>query len=269
VWSDEFPGSTIDGTKWEHEVNCWGGGNGEQQCYVADAKNSFVTDGALHLVALNDNPSGAIGGPGNDPKVVTLPHSSARLRTKHLGDWTYGRFEANAKLPSGKGLWPAFWMLPTEEVYGGWASSGEIDIMEAVNLTPGANRVYGTIHYGAAWPGNVNTGAFYDPPTNVWDTFHTYAVEWEEGEIRWFVDDHHYATQVRWNTTASTFPAPFNQLFHLLLNVAVGGAWPGSPDAKTTFPQEMVVDWVRVYQCAADPATGHGCGTTDPAVKPL
>jgi len=269
VWSDEFDGSAIDPKKWEHEVNCWGGGNGEQQCYVADAKNSFVAGGALHLVALKDAPSGVIGGPGNDNTPVTRPYSSARLRTKHLADWKYGRMEAYAKLPWGQGLWPAFWMLPTDEIYGGWAASGEIDIMETVNLMPGANHVVGTLHYGASWPGNVHTGTSYDPPTNTWESFHLYAVEWEEGEMRWFVDGHQYARQNKWNTKSVAFPAPFDQLFHLLLNVAVGGAWPGPPNAQTNFPQEMGVDYVRVYQCAADPVKGHGCGTSDPGVAPL
>lgn len=124
VWSDEFDGTEIDSSKWEHEVNCWGGGNAEQQCYVADPKNSFVIDGKLHIVALEDNPSGAIGGPGDDATVVNLPYSSARLRTINKGDFKYGRIEAKLQLPSGQGLWPAFWMLPTDSVYGGWAAFG-------------------------------------------------------------------------------------------------------------------------------------------------
>ena len=269
VWSDEFDGPSIDPNKWEHEVNCWGGGNGEDQCYVADEKNSFITDGELHIVALADHPSGAVAGPDNDPAIVTLGHSSARLRTLTHGDWKYGRIEALAKLPHGQGLWPAIWMLPSDSVYGGWAASGEIDIMEAINLGPGANQVHGTLHYGGAWPNNTNSGTSFEPATNAWESYHLYAVEWEEGTIRWFVDDTHYATQNQWYSDAGTFPAPFDERFHLLLNVAVGGAWPGPPDASTTFPQEMVVDYVRVYSCDLDPATGHGCGTTDPSIVPL
>lgn len=253
VWSDEFDGSAIDASRWEHEVNCWGGGNNEDQCYVADAKNSFVEAGALHIVALHDYPSGAVGGPGNDPAIVTKGHSSARLRTLNRGDFTYGRIEARLRLPYGQGLWPAFWMLPTDSVYGGWAASGEIDVMEAVNLAPGANLVYGTLHYGGAWPGNVHSGTSTSPATNAWEDFHVYAIEWEEGEIRWFVDATHFATQNEWSSSAAAYPAPFNERFHLLLNVAVGGAWPGPPDASTTFPQEMIVDYVRVYACGDDP----------------
>jgi beta-glucanase (GH16 family) len=267
VWADEFDGTAIDTSKWEHEVDCWGGGNGEDQCYVADAKNSFVEGGFLHLVALDDRPSGRVS--ATDASIVTKGHSSARLRTLGRGDWKYGRIEARARLPYGQGLWPAFWMLPTARVYGGWAASGEIDIMEAVNLRPGANLVHGTLHYGGAWPANVNSGTSHEPSSNAWEEFHVYAVEWEEGEIRWFVDETHYATQTAWRTTAAPFPAPFDEAFHVMLNVAVGGQWPGPPDGTTTFPQEMTVDYVRVYSCAADPVQGHGCGTSDPSVNPL
>ncbi len=262
VWSDEFDGVALDTTKWQHEVNCWGGGNNEQQCYVADAKNAFVENGELHLVALADSPTGAVGGPDGSTEVVTLPYSSARLNTSGLASFRYGRFEARLKLPEGQGLWPAFWMLPTDSVYGGWARSGEIDIMEAVNSFPSNNLVYGTLHYGGSWPDNVHTGTEYDPPSYVADTFFTYAVEWEEGEIRWFVDEVLYATQTEWHSDGSDFPAPFDQDFHLLLNVAVGGEWPGPPDQSTTFPQEMVVDFVRVYRCSHDPETGKPCGST-------
>lgn len=269
VWADEFDGTAIDGSKWEHEVNCWGGGNGEDQCYVNAAKNSFVGGGALHIVALADSPSGAVGGPGNDPTIVTKGHSSARLRTLHRGDFKYGRIEARIQLPYGQGLWPAFWMLPTDSVYGGWAASGEIDIMEAVNLAPGANLVHGTLHYGGAWPANVHTGDSYGPAQNVWEGSHVYAVEWEEGEVRWFFDETHFETQSDWYSTAAAYPAPFDEQFHIILNVAVGGAWPGPPDGTTSFPQEMVVDYVRVYECELDPVTGHGCGSSDPGVQPL
>ena len=260
VWSDEFDGTAIDGSKWQHEVNCWGGGNNEQQCYVSDAKNSFVQGGALHLVALADSPMGAIGGPDNNASVVTRPYSSARLNTRNRGDFKYGRIEARITLPYGQGLWPAFWMLPTDNVYGGWAASGEIDIMEAVNLGPNENRIYGTLHYGGSWPNNVHTGMETTPSSSPWQNAHVYAVQWQEGEIRWYVDGELYETQTAWNTSAAAFPAPFDQRFHILLNVAVGGAWPGSANNTTTFPQEMVVDYVRVYECTANPNTGIGCG---------
>ena len=259
VWADEFDGDAIDAAKWEHEVDCWGGGNNEDQCYVTDAKNSFLADGMLHIVAIKDNPSGPEGGGSGNDGIVSKGHSSARLRTKNKGNFKYGRIEASLQLPFGQGLWPAFWMLPTDEVYGGWAASGEIDIMEAVNLDP-ATEVYGTLHYGGAWPDNTSSGDSTTPSSNAWENFHEYAVEWEEGEVRWFVDDELYQTQTDWFSAAADFPAPFNERFHIILNVAVGGSWPGPPDGTTTFPQELLVDYVRVFECAADPETGHGCG---------
>ena len=251
VWADEFDGPAIDSANWTHEVNCWGGGNNEQQCYVDDAKNSFIQDGMLHIVALADNPTGSEG--------ESMPHSSARLVSRDKADFKYGRFEARIKLPVGQGLWPAFWMLPSDDQYGGWAASGEIDIMEAVNLSPSANLVHGTLHYGGSWPMNTYTGEAYEPPAYAGATFYKYAVEWEEGAIHWFVDDVHYSTQTEWYTLNSDFPAPFDQKFFLILNVAVGGNWPGSPNAATSFPQEMVVDYVRAYECSQDTATGQGC----------
>jgi beta-glucanase (GH16 family) len=269
VWSEEFSGEQIDRARWNLEENCWGGGNNEQECYVADAKNAFLADGFLHVVALDDSPTGVVGGPNDDRTLIRKPYSSARLNTMGLEAWKYGRIEVSAQLPSGQGLWPALWMLPTDYVYGTWARSGEIDIMEAVNLGPGNNVVFGTLHYGGAWPDNVNSGAHTEPSTNAWERFHRYAIEWEEGELRWFVDDVQYATQQVWYSDGHPYPAPFDQRFHLVLNLAVGGTWPGPVGPQTTFPQTLLVDYVRVYQCSADPVRGRGCGTSDPATVPL
>ena len=141
--------------------------------------------------------------------------------------------------------------------------------MEAVNTSPSNNLVYGTLHYGDSWPGNTHTGDSTDPPAYVAENFFTYAVEWEEGEIRWYVDDVHFETQNDWYSNGNAFPAPFDKDFHLLLNVAVGGQWPGDPDGTATFPQEMVVDYVRVFECSLDTTTGKGCGVKDPAIVPL
>ena len=233
VWSDEFNGPNIDTSKWSHEVNGDGGGNNELQYYTARTNNSFIENGHLVIQALKENYNGKA-------------YTSARLRTLNKGDWTYGRFEARMKLPYGQGLWPAFWMLPTDWVYGGWAASGEIDIMENIGSEP--SRVHGTLHYGGSWPNNTYSGAPYDLPSgNVYSTFHTYAVEWEPGQFRWYVDGVHYQTQTSWYSDAGAYPAPFNQRFHMLLNVAVGGNWPGSPNGSTVFPQRMEVDYVRVY----------------------
>jgi len=238
VWSDEFDGPNIDTSKWSHEVNGSGGGNNELQYYTARANNSFIENGNLVIQALEETFTGPDG---------TRNYTSARMRTLNKGDWTYGRFEARMKLPYGQGLWPAFWMLPTDWVYGGWAASGEIDIMEIVGHEP--NVLHGTIHYHGEWPNNWYSGGSYTLPSGDFsDDFHVFAIEWEEGEIRWYVDGILYSTKTSWDTTdGAPFPAPFDERFHILLNVAVGGNWPGSPDGTTVFPQRMTVDYVRVY----------------------
>jgi beta-glucanase (GH16 family) len=287
AWQDEFEGEKINKRYWSLEENCWGGGNNEQQCYTDREKNAFVKDGLLHIVATKesftgpDNPEGAEGGASK-----TLPYTSARLRTKGKRDQKYGRFEVRAKLPSGQGTWPAIWMLPTEAKYGTWAASGEIDILEAVNLgtqsdAPGAvsgdkeNRIHATLHYGKAWPDNTYSGLGVVLPegVNPADDFHTYAIEWEEGEIRWYVDNIHYATQNHegWYSqyeqegqlVNADSLAPFNEKFHLLLNVAVGGSWAANANEKGVdadiFPQTMLVDYVKVYRCSVDRWKGKGC----------
>jgi beta-glucanase (GH16 family) len=284
VWSDEFEGDAIDPARWQHEVNCWGGGNGEQQCYTDDPDNAFVDGGQLHIVARGEPTSGPAvndDDPAYDPgdTSVTLPYSSARLRTRGMGDWRFARVEVRARLPRGQGTWTGVWMLPTELVYGGWAASGEIDIMEAVNLgVDGEARVYGTLHYGSYWPANVHTGAEYSLPggASPADEFHDYALEWERGEIRWYVDDVHYATQREdgWYTqyddgsgklAIGEGAAPFDETFHLILNLAVGGAWAGNVNAggidAAVFPQELTIEHVRVFECSLDPESGSGCAT--------
>jgi beta-glucanase (GH16 family) len=238
VWNDEFDGDTIDFDKWEHEVNARGGGNNELQYYTDRSQNSRVKYGLLTIQALKETFTGPEG---------TREYTSARLRTKNRGDWKYGRFEIKAKLPYGQGLWPAIWMLPTDWVYGGWAASGEIDIMELVGHDPAT--VYGTLHYGGAYPDNVYTGASYKLGFgNFALDFHVFALEWDATEIRWYVDDSLYQVQREWYSHGNDYPAPFNQRFHLLLNVAVGGNWPGNPDNTTSFPQKLEVDYIRVYQ---------------------
>lgn len=300
VWSDEFTGSDIDSEKWSHEVNCWGGGNNEKQCYVDSSDNSFIEDGKLVIRLLKGDSTGPANTEDSDDydpsDTTTLPYSSARLRTINKGDWKYGRVEVNAKLPEGQGTWPAIWMLPTDWVYGGWAASGEIDIMEAVNLgttyqdngeTKLENRVHGTLHFGRSWPNNKHAGEAYDfgdETLNPADDFHTYAIEWEEGEIRWFIDDVHYATQTMdgwWSHyqdeegawVSGSGAAPFNQDFHLILNLAMGGAWPTAVNDtgidESITQAEMQVDWVRVYQCDSGLETGKGCGVSNNATSTL
>lgn len=238
IWNDEFDSNQIDLEKWEYEVNANGGGNNELQYYTSRKENSFIENGKLIIKAINEVYEASEG---------RRNYTSARLRTKNKGDWKYGRFEIRAKLPIGQGIWPAIWMLPTDWEFGGWPLSGEIDIMELIGHQP--STVYGTLHYGSSFPNNVHTGSTFNLSSGTFaNDFHTFAIEWEEGIIRWYVDDELYQTQTKWHTDQAPFPAPFNKRFHLLLNVAVGGNWPGSPDQTTAFPQQMEVDYVRVFK---------------------
>ena len=282
VWQDEFDGRDIDESKWSWEQNCWGGGNNELQCYTDRHKNSFIEDGRLVIRAYKETFRGlADVEESGTAQKKTMPYTSARLRTKGKGDWKFGRIEVRAKLPAGQGIWPAIWMLPTDWKYGIWAASGEIDIIEMVSQPANkANKqVHGTIHYGREWPGNVFSGeSFTFSDTDPTKAFHTYAIEWADGEIRWYIDDHHYATQYasgwysqvkdvdgKWTNVSGS--APFNEKFHLLLNVAVGGNWPGNPDETTQFPVQMEVDYVRVYSCPKATASLRTCATKNRSAK--
>ncbi len=245
VWSDEFNGTEVDLGKWTFqlgdgsEVGLPGGwGNNELQYYQAE--NATVSDGFLTITAKEES----VGG---------LDYTSSRMRSLTKGDWTFGRMEMRAKMPLGQGFWPAFWMLSSDtSIYGSWAASGEIDVVEYIGSDP--NRIFGTIHYGASFPGNVfsSTDVFL-PSGNFNDDFHVFAMEWEFGEIRWYLDGVQYAVRDNWFSTGGPFPAPFDVDFHLLLNMAVGGNLPGPPDASSVFPQEFVIDYVRVYQVPNDP----------------
>ncbi|WP_412063059.1 family 16 glycosylhydrolase [Rubrivirga sp. IMCC45206] len=238
VWADEFDGAALDDTKWTLQLgdgcpDLCGWGNNELQVYTPD--NHTVGDGVLTITARE----GADG-----------TYTSTRMNTEGKGDWTYGRYEIRAKLPTGQGLWPAIWMFFSDDTYGGWAASGEIDIMENIGSRP--SEVFGTLHYGGPFPDNVFSGDEFRLAAGTFaDDFFVFAIEWEEGEIRWYVNNVLFQTQTSddWFTTGSDDPAaPFDHPFHLLLNVAVGGNLPGSPDESTVFPQTMQVDYVRVYE---------------------
>lgn len=238
VWSDEFDGEKLDYSKWGVEQNAFGGGNKELQIYTDRPKNVRVEGGFLILEAHKDNVE--LHGTRRD-------YSSARIRTKHRGDWQYGRIEVRAKLPTGQGLWPAIWMMPTDEKYGPWASSGEIDIMEFRGQNQ--QEVLGTLHYGGPWPRNRSSGRSYSLKEGRFSQdFHTFAVDWQAGKMVWSVDGKPYQTQTKWDSEGADFPAPFDQKFHLLLNLAVGGHFVGNPDATSTFPQRLIVDYARIYQ---------------------
>jgi beta-glucanase (GH16 family) len=238
VWKDEFDGAALDYSKWNVEVNAFGGGNGELQIYTDRSENVRVEDGYLVLEARRDN-TGISG--------TVREYSSGRVRTKHRGDWLYGRIDVRAKLPSGTGVWPAIWMLPTEDRYGGWAASGEIDIMEMKGQEP--DTVLGTLHYGGQWPNNKYSGDSFKLPEGTFsDDFHVFSVDWREGKIEWSIDGKLVQTQTQWSSVNGEFPAPFDQEFHLLLNLAVGGGFLGPPNETTKFPCRMLIDYVRVYQ---------------------
>ncbi len=240
VWNEEFNGTQVATTRWNFEVNGYGGGNNELQYYTDRDENAYVKDGLLHIVALEEEYTGPDG---------TRQYTSARMTTKNKGDWKYGRYDIRAKMPYGQGLWPAIWMMPTESVYGGWAASGEIDIMEY--LGHDSRIVYGTFHYGGSTPNNKQSGTSYTLPNgSFYADYHLFTLEWDTSEFRWYVDGNLYQTQNDWYTENQLYPAPFDQKFFIILNVAVGGNWPGSPDETTVFPQEMIVDYVRVYEKA-------------------
>ena len=260
VWSDEFDGESLNAENWNIETGdgsqygLTGWGNNELEWYQAE--NITVADGFLNITAKEEASNG-------------YNYTSGRMRSDGKVDIKYGRIEARIKAPAGQGLWSAFWMLPTDSQYGGWASGGELDIMEIVSPNGTNNQeVHGTIHYGMAWPLNKSAGGKY--AINPTDDYHVYAIEWEQDEIRWYVDDVHFATVTSdtwWsyfygeNGYVSAPEAPFNQDFHLLLNLAVGGNWPGAPDQATVFPATLSVDYVRVYECSAGNDNGTGCVT--------
>jgi beta-glucanase (GH16 family) len=241
VWQDEFDGTQLDLDKWEPQIgtgcpDLCGWGNNELQYYRS--QNASVANGLLTITARRESFAGS-------------QYTSARLRTRNKGDWTYGRIEVRAKMPIGQGLWPAIWMLPTDSVYGTWAASGEIDIVEYLGQDP--DRVFGTLHFGGTFPQNQFSSRDYTLPSGDFHSeFHDFAIEWDATEMRWFVDGVLYATQTQWFSTAAPYPAPFDERFHLLLNLAVGGNLPGSPDGSTVFPQQFVVDYVRVYEQVDD-----------------
>jgi beta-glucanase (GH16 family) len=241
VWSDEFDGpsgSTLDSTKWSFDIGGGGWGNNELQSYTSRPVNAELQGGALVLRVLKETFKGTDN--------ITRNYTSARLLTKNKFSQTYGRFEARIKVPYGQGIWPAFWMLGNDIDIAGWPTCGEIDIMENIGKEP--SIVHGTLHGPGYSGGNGVTASFSLPGSRKFsDDYHTFAVEWEADVIRFYVDERLYRTR----TPADLPPGKawvFNHPFFLILNVAVGGNFPGSPDATTVFPQNMKVDYVRVYK---------------------
>ena len=241
VWSDEFNGangSAVEGTKWVIETGGDGWGNQELEYYTDRSQNAVLQDGNLVIRALAEKYTGADG--------VTRNYTSARMKTLGKFSQTYGRFEARIKLPAGQGMWPAFWMMGDDIARVGWPACGEIDIMENIGKEP--SMIHGSIH-GPGYVGGVGIEASFTLPSKkrFADDFHVFAVEWEPAEIRFYVDQDVYVRR----TQADLKPGwkwVFDKPFFLLLNLAVGGDWPGNPDSSTMFPQTMLVDYVRVYE---------------------
>jgi beta-glucanase (GH16 family) len=233
VWHDEFNGRDLDRRKWGFATGGTGFGNNELQYYTDEPENTYVVGGHLVIVARRE-------------RYMGLHYTSAKLQTLVLAEWQYGRIDIRARMPAGQGLWPAFWMLPSRSRYGGWPAGGEIDIMELLGHAP--QTVHGTLHYGASGQ-HEYTGSSYTLPQGTFaDGFHLFSLIREPNSIRWYVDGRLYQEQTIWFTRNAPYPAPFDQPFYLILNLAVGGNWPGSPDATTVFPARLRVDYVRVYQ---------------------
>jgi beta-glucanase (GH16 family) len=241
-WSDEFngrAGAPPDRRSWKYDIGGGGWGNNELECYTASTKNSAL-DGHGHLVIAARHTPGHECADGfvND-------YTSARLKTEHLRSFEHGRLAIRAKMPVGQGLWPAFWALGTNIGSVGWPACGEIDVVEQLGQDPLTS--YGTIHgvdqsgdpYGVG--GSVTESA-------PWKGFHVYAADWTHNSISFSVDGAKYFTAHRRDVVQRYGSWPFDHRFFLVVNVAVGGDWPGPPDGTTVFPQRMVIDWVRVYR---------------------
>ncbi|MGB4092858.1 MAG: glycoside hydrolase family 16 protein, partial [Ruminococcus flavefaciens] len=258
IWSDEFDGNSLDTDKWSYELGNWkldengnyvtnGWGNNEQEFYTD--KNASVSDGVLTIAARKENYTDAVQG--------NYEYTSSRLSTQHKFSTCGGRIEVRAKCDSGKSLWPAIWMLPEDSVYGGWAASGEIDIMEGWGSTP--DKICGTIHFGDVWPNNTYlTNDYLFQNGDSTENWHTYSIEWGKDEMRWYVDDDLYSTQKDWFTVDRPYPAPFDQNFYIILNLAVGGHFDGidgiyaDPATFADGEKHFDIDYVKVYSKNGD-----------------
>ncbi|SMO88644.1 glycoside hydrolase family 16 protein [Gracilimonas mengyeensis] len=243
VWSDEFNSTELDTSKWDFntgtgaEIGLIGWGNNELQYYREGNNNVSVTDGNLVIEARKENYS-------------DMEYTSAKLVTQNKAAWKYGKVEVRAKVPETQGIWPAIWMMPTESAYGNWPRSGEIDLMELLGHQP--DTVYGTAHFGNSFEdrGHFTKAITLEGGENFSNAFHTYAVEWKPDTLKWFLDGDQYHTMS--SSDIKPYNWPFDKPFYLILNVAVGGNWPGNPDETTRLPQQMKVDYVRVYQKAGN-----------------
>ncbi|MBY0426345.1 MAG: glycoside hydrolase family 16 protein, partial [Cytophagales bacterium] len=218
VWSEEFNSGSLSTANWNYNVG-YPGVNNELQTYTSRPENITVTGGNLIIKALKENYGG-------------YNYTSAKIDTRSKFNVKYGRIEARIKLPATQGLWPAFWMMPQNSVYGGWPTSGEIDIMEEMGSNP--YKTFGTIHYGDSPAAHTSSGTTFTSFSNLSEGFHTYAVEWKQDTITWFLDNHYFFTATKTSIAPNAWP--FDQEFYLILNVAVGGWFGGNPDGTTVFP---------------------------------
>jgi beta-glucanase (GH16 family) len=235
VWSDDFNGP-LDKNVWTHQngdgcPNVCGWGNNELEYYTDRPDNIFFQDGKLVIEAKPETFNGK-------------NYTSSKILTQGKKPIKFGRIDIRAVLPIGKGIWPAFWLMPEKSVFGGWPKSGELDMVEVLGHE--VNKTYGTVHYGPG-PGSIQVSRNYvTPGKNFHDEFHVFSLEWKQDQIKWFVDGNLFSTVNKADVGANTYP--FNEEFFLIFNLAVGGNWPGSPDASTYFPQWLIVDYVRLYQ---------------------
>ena len=242
VWSDEFDGAAgagVDRSRWTFDIGGGGWGNEELETYTDRAANASLDgNGNLVIVANRETFTG--------PDGIERPYTSARLKTQGIFAHAYGRFEGRLQIPYGQGIWPAFWLLGADITTVGWPACGEIDIMENIGREP--STVHGSLHAPRSGTGPGSTTASFALPAGqrFADDFHVFAVEWEPNQVRFYVDGNLYQTRTPADLPAGTRWV-FDHPFFVILNVAVGGSWPGSPDATTTFPQRMRVDYVRVY----------------------
>jgi len=233
VWQDEFDGNELNQNDWSYEIGAGGWGNNELQYYTDRADNSRVQDGNLIIEAKQESFSGS-------------NYTSARLITSGKQSFTWGRVDIRAILPEGQGVWPALWMLGENIWTIGWPACGEIDIMELVGHEP--STVHGTAHWGPqgqTFSNNAGTGFNLSGGEKFSDKYHVFSIIWEPGKIKWLVDDQQYF-QIENADINEAYR--FDDEFFFIFNIAVGGNWPGSPDASTQFPQQMIVDYIRVFQ---------------------
>lgn len=232
-WNDEFNetnGSGVDASKWIHDVGGEGWGNNEEEYYTEGTNNCYIQDGNLVIEAKKEDM--------NDNK-----YTSARIKTKGKFDFKYGKIEMRAKIPYGQGIWPAFWMLGSDIDKVGWPECGEIDIMENIGKEP--KTVHGTLH-GPGYSGNMGIGAAYELNEDFKNSYHIFSIEWSEDKIEWFVDGKRYHYMNPEKIIGNKWV--YNKEFFLIINLAVGGNWPGYPDDNTIFPQRFYIDYVRVYK---------------------